>query len=259
MSNSDIAPVTLPKTSALRGKGPLIASVIGLVFFFLAPFALIWNLLELSAQKNKEENHKAKRYARLGLALSVIAIAFWTPALVYGYHTLQQVVCKTNMFYGICYAFEIYHNDYKALPTPERWCDLLIKYADISPKGFCCPASDAVTGECTYAINEHVFEVPYSRLPGDIVLFFETASGKEHGLRTASIEDRSFFQFFRNQGDDWIEPLKDIKVFPQRWNQIGGPEIAAAYHHGKCHVVLLNGKIISVTVPEISSLRWTVE
>lgn len=254
---------TVPAVSpvpAQRGKPAFAVALVGMVLCLAAPIALLLSLLELSKQKQERQaNRKAKRFAQAGLVLSILSLVIWTPVLIYGYVAFQKVVCKTNMYYGLGYALQMYEHDFKALPTPERWCDLLIENTDVSTKAFFCPASDAVEGECTYALNKHLFNAPFSQLPGDIVMIFETDSGKVEGQRTSSVRDRRFFQSLQNQGREWVETLNDTKVFPNRWNQIGGPEIAAANHRGKCHVVLLNGTIEAVNMSQLETLRWTAE
>jgi prepilin-type processing-associated H-X9-DG protein len=56
-------------------------------------------------------------------------------------------------------------------PTPDKWCDLLIKYAEVTEKEFVCPS--AGEGRCHYAINPNASAVTN---PGMVVLF-ETKGG----------------------------------------------------------------------------------
>jgi hypothetical protein len=56
-------------------------------------------------------------------------------------------------------------------PTPDKWCDLLTKYAEVTEKEFGCPS--AGEGRCHYAMN------PNAKLTSspDIVVLFETKGG----------------------------------------------------------------------------------
>lgn len=70
------------------------------------------------------------------------------------------------------------------LPVPKHWCDILIAdYGTITKQTFHCPFG--TLRSCSYALNEAIYEQPYSHLSGDIVVIFEisgqlnTIGGKE--------------------------------------------------------------------------------
>ncbi len=47
-------------------------------------------------------------------------------------------------------AMLIYVNDFDGYPTPEKWCDLLIKECNVPPDEFRCPIVEK--GPCNYAL-----------------------------------------------------------------------------------------------------------
>ncbi|MCH8119080.1 MAG: hypothetical protein IIC00_05055 [Planctomycetes bacterium] len=85
------------------------------------------------------------------------------------------MVCGENMS-GICKAMLIYANDNDdMLPTPSKWCDLLIEHCDVSENTFRCKG--ALEGPCNYAMNKNVENLDPLTLPPDMVLLFETHPG----------------------------------------------------------------------------------
>ncbi len=101
--------------------------------------------------------------------LLIIAI-FW-PGFIRLREYRRRIRCGENIK-RLGKAMLIYacgHDD--KYPTADKWCDLLIKYAEVSEKGFVCPS--AGEGRCHYAMN------PNAKLtsPPDMVVLFETKGG----------------------------------------------------------------------------------
>ncbi|MEN6309879.1 MAG: hypothetical protein ABFD91_19195 [Anaerohalosphaeraceae bacterium] len=186
----------------------------------------------------------------------IIVLALVLPGLVKVRKMYHVVNCRLNMIYNIHSAFKCYEYDYKTYPLSDQWCDLLCVHGDVAPKGFYCPASDAVEGECTYALNRYLYESQPSEQPQDMVFLFETDAGKDSGPRTESIQQRAFCQHFSKEQDNRYEYLKDRKVYPRRWNLVGGPEIATTGYHGTCQVYLRNGSVLEVKKEDLPGLRW---
>jgi hypothetical protein len=109
--------------------------------------------------------------------LVLIAIIF-TPVLLpslFFPHPCVAGTCGSNIA-GLGKAMLLYAYEYDGrYPTPDRWCDLLVKYEDIYEGQYVC--RDALKrgdkGRCHYAINPNCD--PNS--PGDTVLLFETKGG----------------------------------------------------------------------------------
>ena len=100
------------------------------------------------------------------IAASVIGVALLIVRPIF-----HRITCEMNMA-GLGLSLKIYANDFNGkYPTPEKWCDLLIEYAEVTEKPFVCPAAKEGGGH--YAINPNC--EPNS--PPDIVLLFETKGG----------------------------------------------------------------------------------
>lgn len=97
-------------------------------------------------------------------------------------------------------------------------------------------------------------------LPPDMVLLFETNSGK--GLvRNEPVEQRRFFSD-PNFDESYKNHIKGQKVFPGRWNQAGGPEIIEVANHlpsKGSNVLFADGSVEFVEIQRISQLRWKIE
>ena len=68
------------------------------------------------------------------------------------------------MIISACYCDDKY-------PTPDKWCDSLVKYAEVPEEAFVCPS--AGEGRCHYAMNPNATLTS----PPNIVVLFETKGG----------------------------------------------------------------------------------
>lgn len=244
------------QATCLLGMGILclIASIIWPVLAVAGAGCLIYAAIQFSSPGHLGSRHHDHRLIHVLIVLVVLAIVL--PGLFKVRQMMHRTVCRANMFYGVQTAFQYYLSEYNAYPDPDPWCDLLCIYGDVAPKGFYCPASDAVEGECTYALNKYLYESQPSEQPQDMVFLFETDAGKDSGSRTESIQQRAFYQHFSKEQDKRYEHLKDRKVYPGRWNLVGGPEMATTDYHGICQVYLRNGSVLEVKKEDLPGLRW---
>ncbi len=69
-------------------------------------------------------------------------------------------------------ALRLYAADFDGrYPTPEKWCDLLIKHTGISPKTFKSPSDK--TGPCSYGLNPNAD----ANSPDNMIVLIETSPG----------------------------------------------------------------------------------
>lgn len=262
-----------PRTSRLA-IASFVMGLVSLVTCVLWPIlalpAIICGIIALVKISGANGMLKGKGYAITGIVLPAVmiilipilamALAILMPALNKTKHIAQRVICGTNLK-GVGTALIVYTNDNNKFPPADQWCDLLIQECDVSPKSLICPSSDAIEGESTYAININAAGKDAETLPDYMVLLFETEAGIDSNGRTENIQNRGFFQFFEKQGDDWLNSIKNNKVYPNRWNQSGGPEILSMlYHKGEgCNVLFADGHSEYVPSNEIPHLRWTAD
>ncbi|MHC4481923.1 MAG: hypothetical protein ACYSW4_00080 [Planctomycetota bacterium] len=164
-------------------------------------------------------------------------------------------LCPVNLS-GLVKAMVVYANDDELgrVPGPDRWCDVLIGQDYTSCKQFVCRGSDAIGGECSYAINKNVASKSMSVLPGDMVVLFETNFGKDPNGRDGLLKDRQCYESMP-YGDP------NTRVYKLRWNQVGGPEILTTGNHkGKgCNVAFVDTRVKFVRTSELGQLKWKVE
>jgi len=147
-------------------------------------------------------------------------------------------------------------------PTADKWCDLLIQYADVRPKQFICPKSGAKIGESSFAMNKNIIGKKASEIPPDVVLLFETNFGKDSAGRRELLGNRGWYKFLDDAGVDWIREYSSAKkVYKQRWNQVGGPELVTCENHdGLGFNVLFNDMSVRfIRSSGIGQLKWEVE
>ena len=209
---------------------------------------------------------KGRRFAIWGMAAGVVTVVLGVLGLApRAPHNLGWV-CGTNVS-SLGKAMQIYANDYDdQYPTADKWCDLLIAYLEVSPKQFVCPLSDVIEGESSYAMNKNVVGKKVSEIPEDVVLLFETNLGKNPAGRQELLGNRDWYKELSSRGDrwdlKWIKKYRSSeKVYKQRWNQVGGPEILTTENHkGKgCNVLFNNGRVEFVKPEQLGELKWEAE
>ena len=219
--------------------GLAIASlVMGVLSIFcsivLALPAIICGIIALVKISKSQGQLKGNGLAIAGIAVPVVVtvvitplmLAILMPALAKTKHIAMRVVCGTNLK-GLSTAMTVYMNDYDdQYPTPENWCDLLIKEADVSPMSFQCPVAEEV--EFCYAMNEGLqgfnMDTVDPATANQIVVLFEANLGK---------------------------------------NGVGGMHDVVLRHneHGQdgCNILFADGHVEFVTEDRIAMLKWTPE
>ena len=162
--------------------------------------------------------------------VAAMIIAVMVPAVSRMKRIAERVICGVNMqaVLGVCMR-DYVHDSNDLLPT-ENWCDFLIEKADVIPKYFLCPSSDAILGESCYAMNKDIAGKELSKMPKDMVLFFETDMGRKTGPRTDSIGVRRHYEFLKTYRDGEEAYNEKALVYGDRFNQLGGPEDVLLRH-----------------------------
>jgi prepilin-type processing-associated H-X9-DG protein len=248
---------SLPRTSRLA-IASFVMGLVSLVICVLWPVlvlpAIICGIVALVKISDSGGSLKGKGYAITGIILpAVMAIllpflaifaAIMMPAIAKAKDIAQRTICETNLR-GLGASITVYANDCNdQLPPADHWCELLVSKGKVLPKSLLCPNSDAVEGESSYAMNIHVVGKKLSRLPADMVLLFETDTGKDNGPRTEIINTRA-----------------SHPVYPKRWNQAGGQEMLAAHSHkgDGCNVLFADGHTEFICGDKLQRLRWTAD
>jgi len=191
--------------------------------------------------------------------LVVLAVAafvwYWESTTSYELHP-HRPICPINMS-GLAKAMLVYANDDPngRVPSVDKWCDLLVQLDYASPKQFRCSYSDVIEpGESSYAINRNLVGKNIFDVPGDVVFLFETDFGKDPNGRNEFVKNRQYHaQMPYGNGE--------TRVYRDRWNQSGGPEILATQRHeGKgCNVTFVNTSVKFVRTKDLAKLNWGTE
>lgn len=179
-SISTIAPALAAKTSGMAIASFVLAVLSPFTCFCTAIPAIILGIVGLVKIEKSAGRLKGRGFAIAGIvvppaSLPVVALlmGILMPALARTRQIAFRMVCGTNMS-CIGKAMLIYSNDYDSIPTPSKWCDLLIEHAEVSPLTFRCKG--APEGPCNYAMNKNI-EKYVANSPADMVLLFETHPG----------------------------------------------------------------------------------
>jgi len=196
------------------------------------------------------------------ILIAILVMAASIPVFSFIKKMAQDTLCAAN-FKALSAAVQVYTNEYDQLP-PENWCDIFVEEWVIYPQYLVCPASGAVRGESSYAMNKNIAGMKYSELPVGVVLFFETDMGLENGFRKTPITQRIHYDAVRASPDYYgFVYDEETLVFKDRFNQYGGPEDAAFRHRhdGKdgCHVMCVGCYMEFVPADRIADLKWTAE
>jgi len=150
------------------------------IVWLLGIVGVIIGIVALRKIKKSDGLLKGGGFAITGIVTSAISIVvfillvdplYLMPLHEPGRDISKRVACATNLR-GLGKAMLIYAGDYdEKYPTADKWCDLLVQYANVDEKRFVCRS--AGKGRCHYAINPNVTPYSHSRL----VLLFETEGG----------------------------------------------------------------------------------
>ena len=158
---------------------PPILDTLSLLFLFFAPLAVPAAIVTgfISIVKIAKSQ---KRLIGLGIGIAG-AIIGTIGITLNGQLMLSRILCKAprmvcgSNLAGLGRAMLIYANDYNdTLPTPSKWCDLLIEHGNVTKEDFQCQGAEK--GPCNYAMNKNVEKFGMNG-PPDMVLLFETYPG----------------------------------------------------------------------------------
>jgi len=188
----------------------------------------------------------------LVLLLSNFVKAFYVEitTLSHLYPWPDQAVCGDNLS-NLSKSLFIYAEDNNGrYPDPNHWCDLLITHASASPKQFVCKSSDAIKGESSYALN---INAGRNTDPGDLVLLFEAKFDPNGASRDFPYGSRDFAIA--------IGSTKKDKVYKDRWNLAGGPELLTTEYHNfsGCKITYIDGSTSFGQTQDLHKLRWAVD
>ena len=239
MDNSSEPPVGVQAVPILTAEpktcGLAIASLaMGILSLFCSIFravpAIICGIIALVKISKSNGQLKGNGFAIAGITVPAIVmllvlpmtLAILMPALSQTKRIAQRVVCATNI-QGLSTAMIVYMNDYdEQFPAPERWCDLLIQEADVSPMSFRCPLDPE--GTFGYAINENLYKLEPGEVPPQMVMLFEADLGR-----------------------NGVGGSEDLVIRHDELN-----------NHGY-NVAFADGHVDFITEDRIASLQWTVE
>jgi hypothetical protein len=163
----------------LISQGRILQEEVGVSFLFVSPVVgLILGII--TSCKIHESNGALKGYvfsiSGVVLAVGIIIFLFLLPRLTYPPRPADGMICVTNLAM-LGKAIILYANNYDPItyPTKDKWCDLLVEYADVDEKTLVCKGALKIgdKGRCHYAMNPNC--EPNS--PNDVVLLFETSGG----------------------------------------------------------------------------------
>ena len=148
--------------------------------------AILCGIIALVSISNNKGRLKGSGMAIAGIVIPAVMIvlipifsvllAILMPAFSVVKDYSQQIECRSNLhalhIATLCYAVD-YEDQF---PTPESWCDLLIKEQDVSPLSFRCPVDPE--GTFSYAMNRNLTGQRIEEVSPDTVLFFEANLGR---------------------------------------------------------------------------------
>jgi len=104
----------------------------------------------------------------------LLIIAILWPGLIRLREYRRRIRCAENLTVlgKAMLIYACYYDD--KYPTADKWCDLLVKYAEVTEKEFVCPS--AGEDRCHYAMNPNAILTS----PPDMVVLFETKGGWNH-------------------------------------------------------------------------------
>ncbi len=211
---------TTPTAPDVKTSGLVIATlVLGILSFFTCGITVIPAII-LGIVGLVRIGRSGGRITGRGFAVGgiIVALLMCVLAMLNIRKQVFRMWCGTNMsLLGM--AMLVYSNDYDdKLPTPSKWCDLLVEHTDVTEKGLRCPG--APEGPCNYAMNKNVEKLGI-RSPPDMVVLFEThpgwnQSGGPEILTTNNHQGEGCNVLFMDSHVEFVktEDLDDLKWKP---------------------------------------------
>ena len=138
-----------------------------LVSGFLVIAGIAAGIFAIKQIHNKRRFLKGRWFAVSGVLLGLVLLPFWVWHLPSSPFTARER-CDANLrAIGRCML--TYTSGDNPMPR-DKWCDLLVKYAEVTEEVFVCPS--AGKGRCHYALN-----VSSSDSHPRLVVLFETKAG----------------------------------------------------------------------------------
>lgn len=183
LSGGASQPVAGAKTSGLA-IASLVLGILSIFTLFLTALpAVICGIIGLVKIGNSNGQLKGKGLAITGIAMPAAALpiiamllAILMPALGNVKHMAQRIVCATNL-QGLSTAVQTYSLDYDdEFPTGQKWCDLLINEAEVSPMSFECKGLPREA--FCYGFNSNLEGLSFYNVAADVVMMFEIEGGR---------------------------------------------------------------------------------
>jgi len=233
--------------------------------FLLAIVAFIYSIF-LLVKYISQKNRFMKNYIANILAILLAGFVlhgFINEVVLYRIlnESVSKQRCGTHLS-GLGKSIMIYSNDNEYLyPDTNSWCDLLILFADDTPRIFICDQSDAIVGESSYAMNINLKGKKLSQLEPNTVVLFETIYGKDPNGRNVTVSTRYSYKVLKDEGGDvyfFGENPEKQKVYKNRWNQAGGPEMLSAENHKDegAHILFADACVRYILKKDFNNLNW---
>ncbi len=196
-------------------------SYIGLIILYLSfftfvigvPLAFVLGIVSVIRIQISRGRLEGKRFGAVGTIISFLLASYFIFVLPRIRCVSPRMVCGSNLS-GLGKAMLIYASDYdEKYPTPDKWCDLLIQYGDVTKKQFRCLGNKKE--RCSYAMNPNC--EPNS--PGDTVLLFETKGGwdRSGGPELLTTENHNGYGCIILFNDGYVEFVKREQVGELKW------------------------------------------
>ena len=138
---------------------------------FTTIIALILGIISIFRIRKRKDELKGFGLVLGGMVIGTVVLV---TMIYFGFQAVwifRRISCGMNLS-GLGKAMLLYANDFdNRYPTSDKWCDLLMEYAEVAEKSFRCAGNRQEL--CSYAINPNADP----NGPPDLVLLFETKGG----------------------------------------------------------------------------------
>jgi len=238
-----------------------------IVIFLLAIVTFIYGVVVLIKNIIKKSGNFQKYFFNISAILIAMILLWRVFVFANAVRTLPPKpidVCNLNLT-SLGKAILMYANDNDGYYSDcNQWCDLMIIYADTSPKELICYASDAEIGESSFAMNINLNGKKPSQIEPNTVVLFDTIYGKDPNGRNVTVSSRYSYKIMKERGENvgyFGENPEERKVYKNRWNQAGGPEMLSAENHkGEgANILFADGSVRYMEKEDFNNLSWGQE
>lgn len=193
-----------------------------------------------------------------GIALIFVFLTFLSKQGT-AYETIKAAIIQTECSHNLDKLYEVLQRyadkNHYHYPAPDKWCDLIMVYSDVTKDHFVCPSAEE--GQCHYALNTNAEPLSKYENFQNYLESYEHYNNSKYSWPERIDLRSNYYEYDRY---DKAKLSKVVLLFESEpgWNRFGGQELLTFDNHGGrgCNVLFSDGKIRFIEPEDVNNLKW---